>query len=203
MNANIIDKAARQIALSRNTQETEITCSLNLDGQGKSSIDTGLGMLDHMLDALSRHAGFDLTMRCEGDREVDDHHSSEDCALLLGQALDQLLGERQGIARFGSAYAPLDEALARVVVDLSGRPWPAIDLGLRREKVGSWACENVTHFFQTLAMSSRCALHIDILKGENDHHRIEAAFKGLALALGSATRLTGSSAIPSTKGVLS
>jgi imidazoleglycerol phosphate dehydratase HisB len=203
MNATIIDKTARQIALSRTTQETEITCSLNLDGRGQSNIDTGLGMLDHMLGTLSRHASFDLTLRCQGDRAVDDHHSSEDCALLLGQALDQLLAERRGIARFGSAYAPLDEALARAVVDLSGRPWPAIDLGLRREMVGSWASENVTHFFQTLAMSSRCALHIDILKGENDHHRIEAAFKALALALRAATRLTGSSGIPSTKGVLS
>jgi imidazoleglycerol phosphate dehydratase HisB len=203
MNANIIQTSARCISLKRQTRETEITLTLDLDGSGESNIDTGLGMLDHMLTTLSRHASFDLELRCRGDRQVDDHHSSEDCALLLGTALDSLLGERRGIARFGSAYAPLDEALARVVVDLSGRPWPAVDLGLKRDSVGSWACENVSHFFQSLAMTARCSLHVDVLKGDNDHHRIEAAFKALALALRIATRPTGSVAALSTKGVLS
>ena len=159
--------------------------------------------MDHMLDALARHARLDLTLRCTGDLEVDDHHTVEDCAIVLGGALNELLGERRGITRFGSAYAPLDEALARVVVDLSGRPWPEVTLGLRRERLGAVACENLTHFLQTLAIEGRMALHVDVLRGENDHHRAEAAFKALALALRQAITRDGASSVPSTKGVLS
>ncbi len=194
--------AGRQATVERATKETTIELTLNLDGTGQASIDTGIGFLDHMLGALTKHARFDLTLTCKGDLVIDDHHTAEDCALALGQALDQALGERRGIARFGHAYVPLDEALARAVVDLSGRPWPAIDLGLTRERIGAIACENLTHVLQSLAIASRSSLHVDVLKGDNDHHRVEAAFKATALALRHAVSLTATDDIPSTKGVL-
>ncbi len=203
MNATIAASAARCVRVARKTSETDIELVLGLDGGGGVTADTGIGMLDHMLEALGRHARFDMQLSVKGDLRVDDHHSSEDCALVLGQAIDELLGDRRGIARFGAGYAPLDEALARAVVDFSGRPWPSIELGLRRESIGGWACENMTHFFQSLAMSARCSLHVDVLKGANDHHRIEAAFKATAIALRMATRPDGTTIIPSTKGVLS
>lgn len=198
-----IARAPRVTSRRRDTGETSVELRLNLDGTGRTEISTGLRFLDHMLDALARHARLDLTLKCEGDLDVDDHHTVEDCAIVLGGALDELLGERRGITRFGSAYAPLDEALARVVVDLSGRPWPAVDLGLRRERIGAVACENLTHFLQTLAIEGRMALHVDVLRGTNDHHRAEAAFKALALALREALTRDGADAVPSTKGVLS
>lgn len=193
---------ARRARLERRTKETAVTVVLDLDGEGRSEVATGLGFLDHMLTALARHARFDLELVCEGDLEVDDHHSVEDCALALGSAVDAALGERRGIRRFGWAYAPLDEALARVVVDLSGRPSPQVALGLRRERIGEVACENLAHFFHSLAVAGRMALHVDVEKGENDHHRVEAAFKALALALREAVASDGSAEVPSTKGVL-
>ena len=192
----------RAATFERRTAETSIRVHLTLDGTGRARIDTGLGFLDHMLAALAKHARIDLELSCEGDLEVDDHHTAEDCALALGQALDRALGERRGIRRFGTAHAPLDEALARVVVDLSGRPWHEVDLGFRREMVGEVATENLTHFFQSLATAARMALHVDLLRGENDHHRAEAAFKALALALREAVARDGSGDVPSTKGVL-
>lgn len=188
--------------LRRSTAETDIELTLCIDGEGTATVHTGLGFLDHMLTALVKHAGWTLTLTAHGDLAVDDHHTVEDCALTLGQALDACLGGRAGIARFGHAYAPLDEALARAVVDLSGRPWPAVDLGLRRERLGDVATENLSHFLRSLAMAARLALHVDVLKGENDHHRAEAAFKATALALRLALARTGSTAVPSTKGVL-
>lgn len=194
--------STRQASVERRTLETRISLELNLNGSGQAEIGTGIGFLDHMLTALAKHARFDLRLQCEGDLEVDDHHTAEDCALALGQALDQALGERRGIARFGSAYAPLDEALARVVVDLSGRPCAVVELGLTREMIGEIAAENLTHVFVSLAMAGRMALHVDLLRGQNDHHRAEAAFKALALALRQAVALDGSSSVPSTKGVL-
>ena len=194
--------AARRAELTRTTRETDIALTLVLDGTGASDVQTGIGFLDHMLTSLAKHARVDLTLRCTGDLHVDDHHTAEDCALALGHALDEALGDRRGVARFGHAYAPLDEALARAVVDLSGRPYPAIDLGLRREAIGGLACENITHVFQSLAFSGRMALHVDVLKGDNDHHRAEAAFKATALALRQAIARDGGDAIPSTKGVL-
>jgi imidazoleglycerol-phosphate dehydratase len=155
-----------------------------------------------MLGSLARHARFDLDLSCDGDLDVDDHHTVEDVALGLGQAIDQALGERRGIRRFGFALAPLDEALARVVIDLSGRPSPHVSLGFQREMVGEVATENLQHFFVSLAVSGRMALHVDLLRGDNDHHRAEAAFKALALALREALALDGSDEVPSTKGVL-
>ena len=190
----------RSASETRRTGETTVSCDLSLDGGGVS-VRTGLGFLDHMLDALARHGGLGLTLSCEGDLGVDDHHSVEDCAIVLGRTLDVALGERSGIARFGWAYAPLDEALARAVVDLSGRGHASVALGLRREKLGEVATENLGHFLVTLAHNARCAVHVDVLKGENDHHRAEAAFKALALALRQAVAVTGGG-VPSTKGVL-
>jgi imidazoleglycerol-phosphate dehydratase len=192
----------RSASVTRKTLETEIRLELSLDGQGRAEVATGIGFLDHMLTSLARHARFDLKLSCAGDLQVDDHHTAEDCALALGQALDQALGERRGIARFGSAYAPLDEALARAVVDLSGRPCAVIELGLTREALGQVACENIPHVFGSLATTGRMALHVDVLRGANDHHRAEAAFKALALALRQAVRLDGQDQVPSTKGVL-
>jgi imidazoleglycerol-phosphate dehydratase len=193
---------ARRAEVGRTTGETEIKVALDLDGEGRAEIESGIGFLDHMLTSLAKHARFDLRLSCQGDLEIDDHHTVEDCALALGQALDQALGERRGIARFGSAYAPLDEALARAVVDLSGRPCAVVELGLVREMLGELACENIGHFFISLATTGRLALHLDVLRGANDHHRAEAAFKALALALRHAVRADGSDQVPSTKGVL-
>jgi imidazoleglycerol phosphate dehydratase HisB len=191
----------RRAEVARTTRETEVSVDLDLDGGGEATIDTGIGMLDHMLATLALFAGWRLTLRCTGDLRVDDHHTAEDCAISLGDALARALGDRHGLARFGSALAPLDEALARAVVDLSGRPWPEIHLDLQRPSVGDMACENITHFFRSLAVSARAAIHVDMLRGENDHHRIEAAFKALALALAEATQ-PRADRMPSTKGVL-
>ncbi|MCC6671112.1 MAG: imidazoleglycerol-phosphate dehydratase HisB [Planctomycetes bacterium] len=192
----------RVATVQRVTRETRIDLRLVLDGTGRAEVDSGIGFLDHLLTALACHAGFDLALACAGDLHVDDHHTVEDCALALGSALDQALGERGGIARFGSAYAPLDEALARAVVDLSGRPFAAIDLGLRRERLGSLSCEMIPHLLASLATSARATLHVDVLRGANDHHRAEAACKASALALRMAVALRGAGEVPSTKGVL-
>lgn len=193
---------ARQASVRRDTRETQIELSLSLDGTGQAQIDTGIGFLDHMLTALCKHGRFDLTLRCQGDLHIDDHHTAEDCALSLGQAFDEALGARRGIERFGSAYAPLDEALVRAVVDLSGRPHAEIHLDLRREALGGLACENVTHVLHSFAVAARITLHVDQLRGQNDHHKAEAAFKAVALALRHAVRRTAYDDVPSTKGLL-
>jgi imidazoleglycerol phosphate dehydratase HisB len=188
--------------LTRTTQETDIACRLNLDGSGLADVDTGIGFFDHMLTALAKHARFDLNLKCQGDLDIDDHHSVEDCALVIGSCLDNALDERKGIVRFGSAHIPLDEALCRAVVDLSGRPFPVVDLSLERERLGGLSCENIPHFFESLAIAGRMALHVDMLKGRNDHHRSEAAFKAVAVALRQALTRDGDSSVPSTKGTL-
>ncbi len=188
--------------VERQTGETEVRVELVLDGEGHSDVETGLGFLDHMLASLAKHGRFDLQLACEGDLEVDDHHTAEDTALALGAAIDRALGERRGIRRFGHAFAPLDEALARVVIDFSGRPSAHVDIGFRRERIGDIATENLSHFFVSLATTARMTLHVDLLKGANDHHRAEAAFKALALALRQAVTADGSAEVPSTKGVL-
>jgi len=188
--------------LSRATKETDIACRLNVDGTGRADIDTGIGFFDHMLTALAKHAGFDLNLKCQGDLEIDDHHSVEDCALVIGSCLDNALEERKGIARFGCAHAPLDEALCRAVVDLSARPYPVVELSLERERLGGLSCENLPHFFESFAVAGRMALHVDVLKGRNDHHRSEAAFKAVAVALRQAVARDNNSSIPSTKGTL-
>jgi imidazoleglycerol phosphate dehydratase HisB len=192
----------RIATVQRTTRETTITCTLSLDGTGEADVQTGISFFDHMLVALARHARFDLSLSCKGDLHVDDHHSVEDCAIVLGTAIDKALGERAGFVRFGHAYAPLDESLARAVVDVSGRGGCVAQLGLTRERVGALSCENVPHFFASLASAMRATLHVDVLRGENDHHRIEASFKALALALRAALARDGSLAVPSTKGSL-
>ena len=193
---------SRSATVGRKTKETDITLTLDLDGGGKADVATGIGFLDHMLGTLAKHARFDLTLSCQGDLHIDDHHTAEDCALALGTALDQALGDRAGIGRFGSAHAPLDEALARAVIDLSGRPYAHVSLGLRRERLGGLACENIGHVLRSLAIAGRATLHVDLLRGENDHHRAEAAFKATALALRQAVAKDGGDDVPSTKGVL-
>ena len=194
--------SARTATVTRTTRETSIRLTLDLDGTGLTTIKTGIGFLDHLLDALGRHARFDLKLTCEGDLQVDDHHTAEDCALAIGEALDRALAERRGVNRFGWALAPLDEALARAVVDLSGRPFADVNLGLRREAIGELACENIPHMLRSLATAARITLHVDVLKGENDHHRAEAAFKATALALRQAVARSGFDDVPSTKGTL-
>ena len=192
---------ARTADVRRTTSEVDVEVRLDLDGTGRSEVDTGLPFLDHMLTALAKHGRLDLVLKARGDLEIDDHHTVEDCALALGQALDEALGARTGIARFGFAFAPLDEALARAVVDLSARPWPAIELRFVRETLGAVATENLTHFLNSLAIQARLALHVNVLCGANDHHKAEAAFKAVALALRAAVRRDGAG-VPSTKGVL-
>ncbi len=192
----------RTSQITRSTNETDVEVTIDLDGTGETDIDTGIGFYDHMLDALGRHGQFDLDLTCDGDVEIDDHHTVEDCAIGLGRALNEALGGRSGIVRFGSAFAPLDEALARSVVDLSGRPSPHIALATDRERLGDLATENAAHALSTLAVEAKASLHVDVLKGENDHHKVEAAFKSLALALNTAVQQTGEDRVRSTKGTL-
>ena len=188
--------------ITRETKETRVLVRVSPDGSGTADIGTGIGFFDHLLTALAFHSGFDIRLECKGDLGVDDHHTAEDCALALGQALDAALGDRAGIERFGFAYAPLDEALARAVIDLSGRPSAHVDLGLVRPAIGEIASENIAHVLSSFATAARAALHVDVIKGQNDHHRAEAAFKALALALRAAVSVEGRQLIPSTKGTL-
>ncbi|MCC6230108.1 MAG: imidazoleglycerol-phosphate dehydratase HisB [Phycisphaerales bacterium] len=192
--------STRQATIERMTKETSIKVALRL-APGEVNVSTGIGFLDHLLTALATHSRISLDLIAKGDLHIDDHHTAEDCAITLGKALDTALADRRGIARFGSAYAPLDESLARAVIDLSGRASAVVALDLRRPMIGTLACENITHFLQTLAINARAAIHLDVLRGENDHHKAEAAFKALALALRQAIAIDGDS-ILSTKGVL-
>lgn len=191
----------RRAEIERETSEVAIRGHLELDGSGTSDIKTGLGFLDHMLATLTKHGRFDLALTATGDTRVDDHHTVEDCAIVLGRAFDEALGDRKGIGRFGYAYAPLDESLSRAVVDLSGRPWPEISIGFARETIGEVATENLVHFLRSFAIEGRMALHIDLIRGDNDHHKAESAFKALAVALRSAVAADGDG-VPSTKGTL-
>lgn len=195
-------KTTRAVELQRQTAETNIELSLVLDGSGTSAINTGIGIFDHLLTSLAKHARWDLRLSCAGDLEVDDHHSVEDCGLALGMALDRILGERRGISRFAHAYAPLDEALVRSVIDLSGRGGAWVELPIQRESIGTLSSENVPHFFRSLASTARLTLHLDLIRGENAHHIAEAAFKSFALAIREATALDATAGMPSTKGTL-
>lgn len=186
---------------ARRTKETDIYAWVNLDGTGQSAVATGLGFLDHMLSAFSKHGHVDLVLRCKGDTWIDDHHTAEDCALALGEAIDQALGSRKDIRRWGSGLCPLDEALARCVIDISSRPSADINLDLRREKIGDLSCEMIPHVFESLAQTARITLHVDVLKGKNDHHKAEASFKALGVALREAVS-KDEGGVPSTKGVL-
>ncbi len=194
----------RTAEIHRQTNETDIHLTLNLDGSGKADIQTGLGFLDHMLHHVAVHGLFDLTLRATGDLHVDEHHTVEDCALALGAAFDQALGERKGIVRMGSAYVPMDEALAFVAVDLSGRPYAVVDAEWHTPAVGGIAVTLFPHFLQSFAVMARANLHALVLYGADDHHQAEALFKALGRALDAATALDPRRAanIPSTKGVL-
>jgi len=194
---------ARQAQITRRTGETGVQVSLALDGTGRYEVDTGLGFLDHMLAQLAAHGLFDLVLRAEGDLEIDEHHTVEDVAIVLGQALDEALGDRRGLVRMGQAYAPLDEALAHVVVDLSGRPYAVIEVAFATPALGAVGSDLIIHFLETLAFQARMSLHARVLYGRNDHHKAEALFKALGRALDAATRQDPRrTSVPSTKGVL-
>lgn len=194
-------KGARTAKVSRKTGETQIEVALDLDG-GDSQISTGVAFFDHMLDQIARHGNLGLAISAKGDLEVDDHHTVEDTGIALGEALREALGNKAGVVRFASAYAPLDEALARVVVDLSGRPGLFFRATFSRHMVGEMEVQLVREFFQGLANASASTIHVDLLEGSNAHHQVEAVFKALALALREAVSLRGDDAVPSTKGVL-
>ena len=194
---------SRTAVVKRTTSETDIELELNLDGGGESKVQTGIGFFDHMLTAFSRHGLFDLTLTCKGDLEVDQHHTVEDVGICLGQALNEALGDKRGIIRFGHSYVPMDDALARVAVDLSGRPYLVLTPEPQAGMVGDFPAALVLEFFRALTDHGRLNLHIDLLRGANDHHGIEAMFKAFGRALDGATARTDRiSGVPSTKGQL-
>lgn len=194
----------RRAEITRETRETNIALTLDLDGSGQYEVTTGIGMLDHLLESLARHALFDLTVRAKGDIDRDTHHLLEDVGLVLGQALNQALGDRRGITRFADATIAMDESLAQVVVDLGGRPYAAIDMPFIRDLIGELPTENIAHLLEAMAQEGRMNLHVRVLSGENDHHVAEAVFKALARCLRAAVAIDprAADAIPSTKDVL-
>ncbi|MFW5978398.1 MAG: imidazoleglycerol-phosphate dehydratase HisB [Halohasta sp.] len=193
----------RAAAVSRETSETTIEVTLELDGDGEASVDTGIGFFDHMLTALAKHGLFDLTVRCDGDLEIDDHHTVEDVGITLGEAFDEALGDKRGIVRYADRRVPLDEALASVVVDISGRPYFVFDGEFSQDQIGEFTSDMARHFAESLALNAGLTLHAEILAGENAHHEVEALFKSLARALDDATRVDERrSDTPSTKGEL-
>ena len=192
---------ARQSTRTRKTNETEIRISLNLDGTGQHHIATGIPFFDHMLTQIARHGHFDLEIDAKGDLEIDGHHTVEDVGLVLGQALREALGDRRGITRFGHAYVPLDEALTRVVIDLSGRPYLVYKVEFKSARIGDLQTELIEEFLKALVQEGRLNLHVENLYGRNQHHIAETIFKATARALHIATRVEHAE-IPSTKGVL-
>ena len=192
----------RTYETKRKTAETDISLALNLDGTGKSSIDTGCGFLNHMLTLFAAHGKFDLTVKCVGDTEVDDHHSAEDIGIVLGQAFQAALGDKRGITRYGSFLLPMDEALIMTAVDISGRSCLCYDLEIPTQKIGTFDTELVEEFFLAFTRNCPMSLHIRQLAGKNAHHIVEGAFKSVARSLKAAVALDGSNEIPSTKGVL-
>ncbi len=194
----------RQASVARNTNETRISASVDLDGTGIYDITTGIGFLDHMLEQLSRHSLIDITLKAEGDLHIDYHHTTEDSGIALGQAVAQALGERKGIQRFGSALSPMDETLTRVSLDASNRPYLVWKVNLKRDKLGEMDIELFKEWFQAFAQHAGLTLHIENLYGENMHHIVESCYKGLARALRQAIEIDPrkSGAVPSTKGSL-
>lgn len=193
----------RTASVDRTTDETSVTVDLTIDGEGTYDVDTGIGVYDHMLDLFAKHGGLDLTVNCDGDTEVDDHHTVEDVAITLGKAVQQALGDKAYIARYGHAYVPMDDALARAVVDLSGRAYCRMDASFDREVVGGLSTEMVPHVWRSFAEHAACNLHLTVLHGENTHHKIEAVFKAAAQALQMAVqRSSEASEVASTKGTL-
>jgi imidazoleglycerol-phosphate dehydratase len=194
----------RSASVTRKTGETSVSVDLTIDGSGKAAIRTGVGFLDHMLELLARHALFDLTVQAEGDTHVDDHHTTEDVGIVLGQAFLKALGDKKGIARYASLHLPMDEALTRVAIDLSGRPFLVFRTEFTAEKIGSFDTELVREFFQAFATQAAATVHVETLYGVNAHHVAESCFKGLARALRAAVALDPREAgrVPSTKGAL-
>ena len=193
----------RVATIQRKTKETDVRVSLNLDGSGRSNISTGLPFLDHMLELLAKHALLDLELHCKGDLQIDDHHSVEDIAITLGQALSTALGDKRGINRYGSAIVPMDDALCGCAIDLSGRFYLHYEIPTRRQKIGNFSVELADHFWRSLAETAKFNLHMDLIRGKNTHHILESTFKAFARTLRQAVeRDPRVSAIPSTKGSL-
>jgi imidazoleglycerol-phosphate dehydratase len=194
---------ARIAEKRRTTRETDVVVKIDLDGRGHSQVDTGVGFLDHMLDLFARHGLFDLEVACKGDLHIDGHHSVEDIAITIGQAFAEALGDKSGIVRFGAAYVPMDETLARAVVDLSGRAFVVYRVANTRQRVGELDVEMVEHFWRSFAGELRLNLHIELLYGANQHHITEAIFKSVARSLSEATRISDRiEGVLSTKGTL-
>ena len=194
----------RKGSVKRTTKETDIDVSVNLDGTGTAQIATGIGFLDHMLDLLARHSRIDMVVKAKGDLHIDHHHTTEDVGIALGQAVRQALGDMKGITRYADVHLPMDEALTRVAIDVSGRPMLVFKVKFVRDKIGSFDTELVNEWFQAFAMNSGVTLHVETLYGSNDHHISESCFKGLARALRAAFAVDARAAneIPSTKGTL-
>ena len=196
--------SSRTAKVERNTLETAISVSLDLDGTGQGDFNTGVPFLEHMLDQISRHGLFDLSVVCKGDVHIDDHHTVEDIGIALGSAFDKALGDRKGIQRYGHAYVPLDESLSRVVIDFSGRPGLHMFADFTRPRVGNFDVDLTSEFFQGFANHAKATLHLDVLRGTNDHHKIETLFKAFGRALRMACTIDkrAADAMPSTKGTL-
>ena len=194
----------RTARITRKTQETDIAVEVNLDGTGAYDISTGIGFLDHMIEQFSRHSLIDITCKIAGDLHVDQHHTTEDSAIAIGQAIVEALGNKAGIGRYGSAYSPMDETLARVSLDISGRPWLVWKAQFSQPRLGEMDCELFEHWFHSIAQAAGITLHIELLYGQNNHHIIEGIFKGFARAMRTAVELDPrkGGAVPSTKGLL-
>src|SRR3981081_1548311 len=194
----------RKAVIRRVTKETEVEVDVDLDGRGHSSISTGIGFLDHMLDLLARHSRMDIVAKAKGDLHIDHHHTTEDVGIALGQAVKQALGDMKGLPRYADVHMPMDEALTRVAIDVSGRPFLVFKAQFTRDKVGTFDTELVQEWFQAFAMNSGVTLHVETLYGSNDHHIAESCFKGLARALRAAVAIDPRAAneVPSTKGTL-
>src|SRR5579884_2416822 len=198
------DFAMRTGAVSRKTKETDVAVEINLDGQGRAQVATGIGFLDHMLDLLARHSRIDITVKATGDLHIDQHHTTEDVGIALGQAVKQALGDMKGITRYADVHMPMDEALTRVAIDVSGRPYLVFEAEFTRDKVGAFDTELVEEWFRAFVMNAGVTLHVTTLYGNNDHHIAESCFKGLARALRAAVSIDprASNEVPSTKGSL-
>ncbi|QDK31269.1 MULTISPECIES: imidazoleglycerol-phosphate dehydratase HisB [Sphingomonadaceae] len=194
----------RTASINRNTHETRIAVSVNLDGTGTYDVSTGIGFLDHMIEQFSRHSLIDITCHIQGDLHVDQHHTAEDSAIAIGQAISQALGDKAGIGRYGDVHSPMDEALSRVSLDISGRPYFVWKAGFTQEKLGEFDTELVEHWFHSISQAVGITLHMELLYGTNNHHICEGLFKGFARAMRTAVELDPrkGGAIPSTKGIL-
>ena len=194
----------RKATVKRATKETDVAVTVDLDGSGQATIATGIGFLDHMLDLLARHSRIDMTVKAAGDLHIDHHHTTEDVGIALGQAMKQALGDMKGITRYASVHLPMDEALTRVAIDISGRPYLVFKAAFGRDKIGTFDTELVKEWFQAFAMNAGITLHVETLYGTNDHHISESCFKGLARALRAAVVIDPRSKdeVPSTKGSL-